>query len=68
MFTDGPNSLHVGFITNDAEEVRFSKIYVKGGKNQGLIFENFFQKNSLYRGKIMRKIDYAHSRIVKMLP
>ena len=29
---------------------------------------NQFCQNSLYRGKIMRKIDCAHSRTVKMLP
>ena len=33
-----------------------------------IFFENFFCQNSLYRPKIMRKIDCAHSRSVKMLP
>ena len=28
----------------------------------------YLEKNSLHRGKIMRKIDCAHSRSVKMLP
>ena len=31
-------------------------------------FWKFFCQNSLYRGKIMRKIDCAHSQNVKMLP
>ena len=31
-------------------------------------FEKFFCQNSLYRPKIMRKIDCAHSQSVKMLP
>uniref|UniRef100_A0A914BV44 Uncharacterized protein n=1 Tax=Acrobeloides nanus TaxID=290746 RepID=A0A914BV44_9BILA len=31
MFTDGPNSLHVGFITNDAEDIsrRLNEICIK---------------------------------------
>ena len=33
-----------------------------------ILRKKFFCQNSLYRGKIMRKIDCAHSRSVEMLP
>jgi hypothetical protein len=40
----------------------------KGGSHLGVILRKNFLILDLYRGKIMRKIDCAHSRSVKMLP
>ena len=44
--------------------------HLKGGGVTIMAYslKKIFCQNSLYRGKIMRKIDCAHSRSVKMLP
>jgi hypothetical protein len=58
---------HIGSCSShDAFTLLF---VVKGGAdNRSFSVEKFFCQNSLYRGKIMWKINCAHSRILKMLP
>ena len=41
---------------------------LKGGDICGLIQGKKFSKKIIFRGKIMRDVDLAHRRSVKMLP